>query len=306
MAGFLFGPAGVQSYKRQPTSLPLTGPPPCLLPCEPTLLLGLMPDTAKELDDVYRIDLVYSRTSQLKEKLANWAGTAEVDHFVLLRILQFLDGESLMKICSIFQGTVMVDGDALYDDDGDLVEEQIEALKERLFQAIVVPDYCLSPESTLRDFVVEQYNSGVNVVVMAIEGLFSLSYMRQFGVTWRMTEYTKKSIILTEAGMRLLGKPAFPFESKYTKSHFVAGDGVELFAEVVEEEEDDEDVEEDDEEESEEEAPRAPQPGSPVITHIEENRCISFFGFVNSLDVSWGAIIHRLCFAAQYNTNSSD
>jgi hypothetical protein len=45
-----------------------------------------------------------------------------------------------------------------------------------------------------------------------------------------------------------------------------------------------------------------PAPGSPVVTHIDGVKSISFFGFVNSLDVSCRASIHRLCYAAYHDS----
>lgn len=133
---------------------------------------------------------------------------------------------------------------------------------------------------------------------MAIEGLFNLGYMSDFEVNWHMLAYTKRTVHLTNAGKRLLSEAAFPFESRYTKSHFVTGDGEELFAELIEEEEEETDESDD----NADDTVPTPQPGSPVITYMNENRCcISYFGFVNPLDVSYGAIIHRLCYAGQYN-----
>jgi hypothetical protein len=271
---------------KPPLSLPLLGPLPSQSgdPPDPVLVLGVLVGIDAELGDVFRNDLVYSRTTQWNRHLPRELGDS-----VLLHILQFLDGRALINLCKIYDGTAVVDDSMLYDREGNLQMSAIDALKPKRFRAIVVSDSALSEETDIREYVIaERDRHGSNIVVMAIEGLFNLGFMRDFGVAWRLTAYTKRSIYTTEAGKHILGQYAFPFESKYTKCNFVEGNGHELFAELVEDDSEDDDP------------PPVPQPGSPVIVSSVGGRCVSYFGFVNGLDVSYGAIILRLCYADQY------
>jgi hypothetical protein len=52
----------------------------------------------------------------------------------------------------------------------------------------------------------------------------------------------------------------------------------------------------------EDDEPPTPGSGSPVVTHIDDDglKSVSYFGFVNGLDVSYGHIILRLCYAAHH------
>ena len=43
--------------------------------------------------------------------------------------------------------------------------------------------------------------------------------------------------------------------------------------------------------------PPPPTPGSPVIMSLGESKSVSYFGFSNPLDVSYGAIMLKLCYA---------
>jgi hypothetical protein len=272
--------------KKPPLSMPLLGPLPSPNgdSTDPVLVLGVMVGIDEELGDVFRNDLVYSRTTQWNRHLPR-----ELGDTVLLHILQFLEGRTLINLCKIYDGTAVVDDSMLYDREGNLKLSAIDALKPKRFRAIVVSDSAVSEEEEIREYVIaERDRNGSNIVVMAIEGLFNLGFMRDFGVAWRLVAYTKRSIYATEAGKHMLGQYAFPFESKYTKGNFVVGHGHELFAELVEDDSEDDDP------------PPVPQPGSPVIVSIVGGRCVSYFGFVNGLDVSYGAIILRLCYADQY------
>ncbi|KAL7492939.1 hypothetical protein ACHAWT_003336 [Skeletonema menzelii] len=76
---------------------------------------------------------------------------------------------------------------------------------------------------------------------------------------------------------------------QYSKAHFIVGGG-ELFTEYLcpEDYEDEEDYPD---------GPPPPTPGSTVITSLGESKSVSYFGFANSLDVSYGAILLKLCYA---------
>jgi hypothetical protein len=302
--------------KREPTSTPLSGPPPVRLPCKPTLVLGLHPYFSGELGDVYRNDLVYCSTSRAMKLIPE--GLEEKGS--LLKIFQYLDGTTLKNLSKAVGGTQIVDRDDLYlynNKGGRGVNEALlSSLATQKYQAIICADSFLSSllldeKEVVGRFIQQQYyEKGVSVVIMGTEHIFNFAYAETlFGVSWSVPAYTKRDVQLTDAGEIILSRSAFPSKSKYTKSHFVVGDGEELFSEFI-------DVAYYESEMAEYNArieagedpsticepdpiPRV-EPGSPVITHIADNKSLSYFGFANSLDVSYGAIILRLCFAAQH------
>ena len=272
---------------REPGSYPLEGSPPAdSLPCKPTLILGLSAHTSEDLEDVIRNDLVYASTSRARSLLPG------VQEGVLLYMLRFLESKSLFSLTKAVGGTRVVDMEDLYDDEGEVRPDKISSLRNGHYQAIICPDYSLSEPGPFADFVQEQYQQhGVSVVVMAIQGLFDMSYMRWlFGIDWRFVEYRRRTIQLSEAGAIILSRYAFPKDYIYTKANYIAGDGLALFSNWS-------DLEE--EEDSKDEVDTIPQPVSPVMVCLDENKSISFYGFV-SLDVSTGAIVLRLCYAAQH------
>ena len=266
----------------------LQGPPPVEnLPCKPTLI-GLSPEEmCEDLEDVFRNDLVYASTSRAHLLLP---GVQE--RGLLLHTLHFLDGMSLIALTKAVGGAQLIDMDDLYDDAGEVRPDKISSLRNGHYQAIICPDYSLSEPGPFADFVQEQYQQhGVSVVVMAIQGYFDMSYMRWlFGIDWRFVEYRRRTIQLSEAGAIILSRYAFPKDYIYTKANYIAGDGLALFSNWS-------DLEE--EEDSKDEVDTIPQPVSPVMVCLDENKSISFYGFV-SLDVSTGAIVLRLCYAAQH------
>lgn len=274
--------------------MPLSGPPP-KSPCDPTLVLelGLLSSGMTEyFDDVYRNDLVFSRGSQWKKALPKC-----LDDFTLLNILNFLDGPTLMNMCQAYNASVLMPESTMYDENGFLQHSTLKKLRKQRFQAIIVSDDGCSSDEEILYYLTEQASKGVNIVVMALQGLFDLGFMHAFGVNWKLCAYTRRTFHLTKDGMRILGKSAFPFKSCYCMSHFVTGDGYELFAELLEDEDEEPDDDDDDDDDY---PPRQPEPGSPVIVHINDTRSVSYFGFVNPSNVSYGAILLRLCFAPQY------
>ncbi|GKZ01325.1 hypothetical protein MPSEU_001083500 [Mayamaea pseudoterrestris] len=272
---------------------PLKGPPPGRYPCNPTLLLGIPRFIAEELHHVLINDLVYSRTSKLQQEL-----NPRLSDLDLLQILENLSGSDLINLTKAYNGSILVLDDDIYVNDTDQVSaaklEQVSALAP--FQAIVVHSNFVY-EDSIREFTVMSYNQhGTSVVYMSIEGIFDMSALRQaFGIDWNLSAYTKRQIQLTASqGHRILGRNAFHPHDTYTKAHYVTSRRAEeeLFAECV----DPTDYEGEDDDEM-----PAPSPGSPALAHIDGNKSVSYFGFVNSLDVSYGAIMYRLCFAAEFD-----
>jgi hypothetical protein len=128
---------------------------------------------------------------------------------------------------------------------------------------------------------------GVNVVVMAIHGC-SLDFAAEcFGVWWDLVSYSRQSFRLTKVGEKVLGAYAFPFSSTNCKSNFVSGEGQELFEELP----------------GDKTNAAAGSSGSAVIVYNNRGRCASYFGFINPSNVSYGAIVLRLCYADQYTTS---
>jgi len=151
-------------------------------------------------------------------------------------------------------------------------------------------------ELAVASFVAEQYHThGVSVVVMAVEGIFDLSPLNErFGTNWRLVAYTNRVIELTEMGQKIISSDAFPFVKKYVKSHFILSTTTAseaLFAE---------NINPDDYDDEDSDPIPQPSPGSAIVTHLAGSKSISYFGFVNSLDVSYGAIVLRLCYAADH------
>lgn len=273
--------------KREPLSKPLNQPPPGAIPCLPTLFLGLPHFVLEEMSLVLQNDLLYSSTSE-------WNKNLPAD--IKLDILENLDAEDHIKVTQAKGGSIIVTEDELYTNDGTVRSECLNALRspqdERRYQAIVTEDSSMIREPAVASFVAEQYHvHGVSVVVMAVEGIFDLSPLNErFGTDWRLAAYTKRVIELTEMGLKIISSDAFPFDKKYVKSLFISTRASEaLFAE---------NINPDDYEDSDP-IPQ-PSPGSAIVTHLEGTKSISYFGFVNSLDVSYGAIVLRLCYAADH------
>jgi hypothetical protein len=271
---------------------PLTGPPPGRLPCRPVLVLGLA--SYVEIPQILINDLVYAETSTLREKFAS------LDDDALLKMLQHLSHSDLVQMAEVYGGSVIVKDEDIYAAGTDQVDT---ALLQRLtenqprngYQAIVIDDTSFIREPELAKFVLQHYNKPEDpssVVIMACEGIFDISLIRQsFGVDWEFSAYTRRAFKLTETGKTIVGTDAFPFDTCYTKGNIIVGQG-ELVAEHI------------DPADYEPDPVPLPNPGSPVTTYIEGGaKSVSYFGFVNSLDVSFGAIMFKLCYAAAAQTN---
>lgn len=286
---FLFD--GASERKREPLYLPLEGPPPGPKPNHPTLLLALPIFISEDLQQVLINDLVYSRTSTLISSSQPFLADS-----AWLQILDYLPGSDLLTLTRTFGGSIVVGDNEVFEPESAQVNTAIiqEVSRKGPFQAVIVDDTCFYHEPDIRNFVLEQYHQhAASVVYLALEGIFDLTPLNQaMGVDWRVTAYTKRANKLTAAGERIVGWAAFPFHDRYTKASYVVGGGAEeeLFCEYINP--DDYDLEED-------EIIPDPSPGSPVLTHIADGqKSVSYYSFVNPLDVSRGAIVLRLCYAA--------
>ena len=138
----------------------------------------------------------------------------------------------------------------------------------------------------------DMYNSGGPVVIAATMGIFSvpqqISNMFEFDSPWTFNSYTRKEVTTTPVGKEILGK-AFSKNHVYTKAHFIGAPKEDcLFEEYIraEDYEDDSDYDE------------IPSPAeeSPIVRHCSPSGSgvVFYFGFVNSLDVSYGDIFLKL------------
>mmetsp|Transcript_23463 Transcript_23463/g.47605 ORF Transcript_23463/g.47605 Transcript_23463/m.47605 type:complete len:396 (-) Transcript_23463:498-1685(-) len=142
----------------------------------------------------------------------------------------------------------------------------------------------------------EMYHAGGSVVVAATMGIFTvprqISTIFGFDSPWVFRAYTAKNIMTTPTGREILGD-AFPNHHVYAKSHFIQAPLEEcLFQEYinVKDYEDDSDYDE---------IP-SPNRDSPIVTHCGPNGGrISYFGFVNDLDVSYGDIMMKLTWPSE-------
>jgi hypothetical protein len=289
--------------------------------CLPTLLLNLPEWIIPELGDVLRNDLVHSISSNASQWLPFEDG-------VLMNVLRYCDGASLLNLTHAWGGSEIVPESQLRDPEtGDVVEENLEAYRDKVYQAIVIDDSSMVHEGAMSDLVSRKFHhQNSSVVIMAVEGLFDLQpYRERFDLDWRFAAYTKRTIRLTDLGRRIITSDAFAPKTLNVKACFIEGgqrngntvgtsiaggpgvrssppdnnwDSEALFMEHV----DPRDYEDEwsDDESDTPRAPRPPSPGSPVVCSLQGDRSVSYFGFMNSWDLSYGAIVLRLCYAAQH------
>lgn len=281
---------------REPKSRPFSRRPPVpALPCRPTLLLGLPDWVPSDLDDVLRNDLMYSSASSW-----NWNRLGDG---IKLQILQMCDADTLLLMTQAWGGTSILSQSDLYDEAGEVIEAALAPHQSVEYQAIVVDDTSMVHEPIVARFVANKFQTEeTSVVIMSLEGIFDLrTYSEHFGVNWHFAAYTKRYIQLTDRGHQILSTDAFLPAHEYTKAAFVEsqGEGGEndaLFVEYV----DPRDYEDESSDEDGGGRVPPPSPGSPVVCSVVGNKSVSYFGFVNPLDVSYGAIMLRLCYAAQH------
>ena len=264
------------------------------LPCKPILMIGL-PSNATWTESMSHIlihNLLYAPTSTYM--------SGGSDYEAKLKHLLSLSGDDLLLLANDhIASTIISETQIYYPKSYDVNKEQLGQLEKEDYQAVIVDDTCFIREPDLTAFVMKHYGKGASVVVMAIEGIFDLSTLnRQFQVNWKFAGYASRSIESNYLGKQILGD-AFPSDHQYVKANFVVGGG-ELFTEYLcpEDYEDEEDYPD---------GPPPPTPGSPVITSLGEAKSVSYFGFVNPLDVSYGAILLKLCYAKapQHSPTSS-
>jgi len=254
------------------------------LPCKPILMIGLPSNAtwAESMSHILIHNLLYASTSTYMN-----GGS---DYEDKLKHLLSLKGDDLLLLANDHvASTIVSETQIYYPKSYDVNKEQLRQLEKEDYQAVIVDDTCFIREPDLTAFVMKHYAKGASVAVMAIEGIFDLSALnRKFQVNWKNAGYTARSIELNYLGKQILGD-AFPSSHQYVKANFIVGGG-ELFTEYL-------CPEDYDDEEDYPDGPPPPTPGSPVITSLGESKSVSYFGFVNPLDVSYGAILLKLCYA---------
>mmetsp|Transcript_5819 Transcript_5819/g.12347 ORF Transcript_5819/g.12347 Transcript_5819/m.12347 type:complete len:343 (+) Transcript_5819:87-1115(+) len=258
--------------------------PPETLPCKPILTIGL-PSSAEWAESMSHIlihNLLYASTSTYMR--------GESDYDYKLKHLMSLKGDELLRLTNEHAASnVLSETQIYYPNSGDVDMKTIRRLEKGDYQAVIMDDTCFIREPDLTAFAMKQFNKGASVVIVGLEGIFDLSTLnRQFKVNWKCAGYSSRSIELNYLGKQILGD-AFPSDHHYVKAHFIVGGG-ELFTEYMcpEDYEDEEDYPD---------GPPPPTPGSPVIMSLGESKSVSYFGFSNPLDVSYGAIMLKLCYA---------
>jgi hypothetical protein len=270
---------------KAPLAPPLTSAPPGPTPCRPALFLGVSEWFAESCGDVLRNDLVFSTNAKAIHPILQ--GKMEQ-----ALILNFLNGKEILVMSNALNGgsTIVTDEDLLKDN-----SLATKKPKKGWFRGVIVTDdwFDVDPEyQTLTNNMIEtlktMYDSGCSVIVAASMGVFSvpqtLSSVFQFAQPWDLTAYTSKRLITTPVGKSILGN-AFPNKSVYAKANFIQAPREEsLLIECINSEDYD----------SDEEEPE-PNTDSPIVVHKSKNGgCVSYFGFVNDLDVSYGAIMLQL------------
>jgi hypothetical protein len=281
---------------KAPLAPPLTSALPGPTPCRPALFLGVSEWFAESCGDVLRNDLVFSTNAKAIHPILQGKKEQAL-------ILNFLNGKELLVLSNALNGgsTIVTDEDVL--NDSSLATKKP---KKGWFRGVIFTDdwFDVDPEfRTLANIMIEtlktMYDSGCSVIVVASMGVFSvpqtLSSIFQLAQPWNLTAYTSKSLITTPIGKPILGN-AFPNKGVYAKANFIQAPWEESL--LIEESINPEDYD------SDEEAPE-PDTDSPIVVHKNKNGgCVCYFGFVNDLDVSYGAIMLQLLNLA--NTSGDD
>ncbi len=211
------------------------------------------------------------------EYFVNSCGDVMKNQSVILSVNELIQNPSKATIANIstrYRGVVATDD--WFD-----VDDEYKPLSKRIFR-------------TLK----EMYDAGGSVVIATTMGVYTVpeQLAKMFGFRssspWTLTSYTKKSITASPVGLEIFGDVNTILRgerSVYTKAHFVQAPEKEcLFVEYVnpKDYEDDSDYED---------GPPSPNKDSPVVTHRGPNGgTLSYFGFVNHLDISYGDILMKL------------
>lgn len=278
------------NQETEPLAPPLTSAPPGSNPCLPTLFLGVNEWFAEECGDVLRNDIVFSKSAKFMHPLVE--GRMEQ-----VLVLNFLSGKDVLNLSKALHG-----GSTVVTME-DLLERGFQAatklIDKNSYRGVIATDdwFDVDPEyqllaDNLFHLLSTMHNNGCSVIVASTLGALStprrLSSMFECG-PWDFASYTKKTVTMTQLGKEILGN-AFPETELYAKACYIRAPQEEcLFLEHIYPDDYDSDEEE---HESGKDSPI-------VVNRGKSGGCISYFGFVNSLTVSYGAIMLRLLNLAQ-------
>mmetsp|Transcript_5352 Transcript_5352/g.6261 ORF Transcript_5352/g.6261 Transcript_5352/m.6261 type:complete len:307 (-) Transcript_5352:104-1024(-) len=305
----MFGMFANQRDDREPLSPPLSTAPPGPHPTPPTLFLGAPEYFVTQCDDVLRNDLVFS--SNAKPIHSFLEGKIED---LQLPILNYLSGKDVLCLSrALMGGSVIVTDDELIarGNASSFIENENGNALGDVYRGAISTDEWFDVDAEYQPLANNvfqalrtMYNAGCHVVMAATTGVYTaprqLCTIFQIESQWTLRSYTTHTICKTELGRRIL-RDAFPFQNKYIKGHFVGAPMEEcLFLEHV----DPADYEYSECSDSDNDNDPVPDPcmDSPIVVHFGGNGgCLAYFGFVNDLDVSFGAIMLRLVNASYYN-----
>lgn len=277
----------VSSSRREMLAPPLLSAPPGPQPCLPSLFLGVDEWWISTFEDVLRNDLVFSTRARSLHPLME--GRHDQVH-----ILNYLCGKDLIAVSKATNGgSLMVSVHDLIQNN--LLRNEIHPHPEGRYRGVVLTDQWFNVdrefEALVSNFLQAAkniYDRGCSVVFVSTEGSFlapeNISSLFQLRHPWRFTYYSKRYLTKTAVGETML-QSAFPSTAVYTKANLVSAPAAEsLFIEHINP----------DDYDSDDSIP-SPNTSSPLVVHRDTNGgCVCYSGFLNHLDVSWGAIVLRL------------
>lgn len=273
--------------KREPLAPPLVFSPADPQPCLPALFLGVDDWVIESCEDVLRNDLVFSTRARPLSPIMK--GRQEQIH-----ILNFLNGQELLNLSKATEGGSLIVG---FEDlaKNDRLKEGIHPCPEGRYRGVIVTDDWFDVDedyselaSNLLQALKNMYQSGCSVIFRPTEGLFTapeiISSIFELSQPWRLVAYTTKQLVASPLGKSILGS-SFPSKGVYTKVHCVSAPPEQrLVVQYVDP----------DEYDSEDDIPE-PIPATPLpLYRNNSGGSVCYFGFANSLDVSFGAILLKL------------
>ena len=249
----------------------------------------------EECGDVLRCDLVFSTNAKVIHPLLSGEKSLQ------LLILNFLCSKDVLSISHALEGGSKIVSDSDIINQGNNLKDFVQTTAWGNYRGVICSDEWFDVdaeyESLSEDVIASMksmYDMGCSVVFAAVMGVFAaprqISKLFEMETDWELTAYTSRSVSLTQKGTSIL-EDSFPFESTYLKSNFLSAPKEEcLFIEYV----DPGDYLYEDSDYDDDSVPE-PSPDSPVVIHFSPSGgCVSYFGFANSLDVSYGAILLKL------------
>ena len=296
-------------------------PPQTQLPCNPTLVVSVeVEELALDLQQTLRNDLVYANNSRFGRLFP---------HELTMRILDFLDGRSIVALTQAHGGTLLISTQDFYKSDGGKVMEALlsktsssatptttrrdgvavekldTAAPKIKYQAVVTEMVSIVFCSRVRDLLQRTYRDGVNAVVLSKPGHLQSSPL-EFSeairdvfpfVHWTPRGQRRCKLSLTGRGKDVLTSqrrrlpPVLEDGTKAVEALFIAG-GTETSWSLIEAKT------------KKRDDPLSPNRQSAVTVQFERrrsNQSVAFCGLApDGLDGAFGAIVLRLCSAGSF------